>query len=110
MWDRSSWDISFTARGGGNLRDHYGNWFEVSLKKLKLEVSHDSAILCLGVCLKESMETMARFLHCAATHNGSDMESAWMSINKGMGKENLACTNNGLNKDENYVTYRKTNE
>ena len=43
----------YPVRGNGNWRNHYGKQYEVSSKKIKVELPCDPAIPLLGIYLKE---------------------------------------------------------
>ena len=66
-------------------------------KKQKIELSYDSAIPLLGIYL---VKTIIRNDSCTSVHystiyNSQDMEATYVSINRGMDKEDTVHTYNG---------------
>jgi len=69
----------------------YSSYRKLLLKKLKVELPHDSANPCLG--LKElgfkrtesriSKKDLYTHVHCSTHHNSQEMEATQMSINRG---------------------------
>ena len=57
------------------------------LKKLKMELPYDPAILLLGIYPKKlqntnSKEYMHPYAHCSVIHNGQDLEAAQVSTSR----------------------------
>ena len=59
------------------------------IKKLKIELPYDPAIPLLGIYPEKTIiqkDTCTPIVHCSTIYNSQDMEAAYMSINRGMGK------------------------
>ena len=68
------------------------------LKKLNVELPYYPAIPFLGIYMEKDMaqkHTCTR-VHCRAVNNSQDVEAIYMSINRGMDKENVVLIYNGI--------------
>jgi len=84
---------------GGNVKwcSHYGKPYERFLKKLKIELPYDLAILLLSIYPKESKSGYLHSqVHCSIIHNSQDIDTTQMSIDRWMDKENVVYTYNGI--------------
>ena len=54
-------EASYTIGGNVNWYSHFGEWYGVSPKKLKIELPYHSAIPLLGIYLKKTI--IQRYLH-----------------------------------------------
>ena len=69
------------------------------LEKLKIELPYDSVTPLLGHLSKEN-HNLKRYIHlnvhCSIIHNSQDMEAIYMSIYRGMGKEDVVHIYKGM--------------
>ena len=62
------------------------------LEKLKAELPYEPAILLLGIYPEKNTAPKDTCnVHCSTVSNGQDMETTYMSINRGMEKEDEVC-------------------
>ena len=62
------------------------------LEKLKAEIPYEPAILLLGIYPEKNMAPKDTCnVHCSTVSNGQDNETTYMSINRGMEKEDEVC-------------------
>ena len=90
---------SYTVGGIINWYSHCGEQYGgSSKKKQKIELSYDSAIPLLGIYL---VKTIIRNDSCTSVHystiyNSHDMEATYVSINRGMNKEDVVHIYHGI--------------
>ena len=63
------------------------------LKKLKIGLPYDPAILLLGIYLEKtnSKRYMHPNVHSTTVYNGQDMETTYTSTDGGMNEEDVVC-------------------
>ena len=69
------------------------------LRKLKIELPYDPAIPLLGIYLVKitiQKDTYSCNVHSSTIYNSQDIETTSMSINRGMGKEDVVYICNGI--------------
>ena len=82
---------SYTVGGNVNWYSHYGEQYGGSLKILKIELPYDPAIPLLGIYIEKTKLQKDTYtpMFIAAIYNSQDMETTLMSIDRGMGKEDV---------------------
>ena len=70
----------YTGSGNVKCNRHFGKQYRVSPKKLKIEISYDPAIPCLGINSKE-MKAGFQVYH-SIFHNSQNMEKTQMSTDR----------------------------
>ena len=58
---------SYTVGGNVNWYSHFGEWYGISQKKLKIELTYDSSIPLLGIYLEKTI--IQRYLHPNVQNN-----------------------------------------
>ena len=92
VWKKGNPGDKETAGDNVNWSSHYEKQRGGSSNQLKIEVPYDPAIPLLGIPRQNYNSKRYTYPNVCSSTNSQDMETTWMSTDRGMDKEDVVHT------------------